>query len=48
VTCVFIHNLVLLSLEFFSFSSIPLLLLRVVACTLLTVTCIMAVEGIRR
>lgn len=48
VTCVFIHHLVLLSIEYFSFTSIPLLLLRVVACTLLTVTCIMAIEGIRR
>lgn len=48
VTSVFVHHLILLTIEFFSFSSIPLLLLRVVACTLLTVTCIMAVEGIRR
>ena len=48
VTSVFVHHFVLLSIEFFSFSSIPLLLLRVVACTLLTVTCIMAIEGIRR
>ena len=48
VTSVFVHHLVLLGIEFFSFSNIPLLLLRVVACTLLTVTCIMAIEGIRR
>ena len=48
LTSVFVHHLILLTIEFFSFSSIPLLLLRVVACTLLTVTCIMAVEGIRR
>lgn len=48
VLSVFVHHLVLLSIEFFSFTSLPLLLLRVVACTLLTFTCIMAIEGIRR
>lgn len=48
VTSVFVHHLVLLTIEFFSFTSLPLLLFRVVACTLLTITCIMAVEGIRR
>lgn len=48
VTGVFIHCLVLLSIEFFSFSGIWQLLLRVVSCTLLTVTCIAAIEGIRR
>ena len=40
--------LMLLTLEFFSFTSIPLLLLRVVSSTILTITCIMAVEGVRR
>ena len=34
--------------EFFSFTSIPLLLLRVVSSTILTITCIIAVEGVRR
>lgn len=48
VLSVFVHHLVLLSIEFFSFTSLPLLLLRVVACTVLTLTCIMAIEGIRR
>lgn len=48
VLSVFAHHLVLLSIEFFSFTSLPLLLLRVVACTALTLTCIMAIEGIRR
>lgn len=48
VLSVFVHHLVLLSIEFFSFTSLPLLLLRVVACTLLTLTCILAIEGIRR
>ena len=45
---VFVHSLALLSIEFFSFSSIWLLLLRVLLCTILTVTCIVAVEGIRK
>lgn len=45
---VFVHSLALLSIEFFSFSSIWLLLLRVILCTILTVTCILAVEGIRK
>lgn len=48
VLSVFVHHLVLLTIEFFSFTSIPLLLLRVVACTLLTFICIVAVEGIRK
>lgn len=48
VACVFVHHLVLLTVEYFSFSSIPQLLLRVVACTLLTVTSIIAIESIRR
>ena len=37
-----------LTLEFFSFAHIGTLLLRIAASTLLTVTCIMAVEGIRK
>ena len=45
---VFVHSLALLSIEFFSFSSIWLLLLRVLLCTILTVTCIVAVECIRK
>ena len=48
IASVFVHSLTLLTIEFFSFSSILLLLLWVVSCTLLTVTCIIAVEGIRR
>ena len=44
----FVHHLMLLTLEFFSFTSIPLLLLRVVSSTILTITCIMAVEGVRK
>ena len=43
-----IHHAMLLAIEFFSFAHIGTLLLRMVASTLLTVTCIMAVEGIRK
>lgn len=48
LVAVFVQHLALISLEFFSFTSLPLLLLRVGASTLLTFICIMAVEGIRR
>lgn len=48
IACVFVHCLSLLFIEYFSFTSILLLLLRVFLCTLLTVTCILAVEGIKR
>ena len=45
---VFVHSLALLSIEFFSFTSIWLLLLRVLLCTILTVTCIIDIEGIKK
>jgi len=48
VVSVFVQSAVLLTIEFFSFSNILLLLLRVFACTLLTVSCMIAVEGIRK
>lgn len=48
VVSVLIHHGLLLTLEFFSFDHIGTLLLRIAASTLLTVTCIMAVEGIRK
>lgn len=48
VVSVFVHHLMLLTLEFFSFTSIPLLLLRVVSSTILTIACTMAVGGARR
>ena len=48
VVSVLIHHGLLLTLEFFSLAHIGTLLLRIVASTLLTVTCIMAVEGIRK
>lgn len=45
---VFVQSSVLLFIEFFSFTSIWLLLIRVVSCTLLTVVCILAIEGIKK
>lgn len=48
VAGVLIQHLMLLTIEYFSFTSLWLLLLRVIVCTLLTVICIMAVEGIKR
>lgn len=48
VVSVLTHHGLLLTLEFFSFAHIGTLLLRIAASTLLTVTCIMAVEGIRK
>lgn len=48
VVSVLVHHGLLLTLEFFSSAHIGTLLLRIAASTLLTVTCIMAVEGIRK
>lgn len=48
IVSVFVHHGMLLTIEFFSFANIGTLLLRIVASTLLTVTCIMAIEGIRQ
>ncbi|MDR0891993.1 MAG: rod shape-determining protein MreD [Mediterranea sp.] len=48
VVCVSVHHLVLLSLELFSLATFGLLLWRIVACTLLTIVCVLAVEGIRK
>ena len=45
---VFVHQCALLSIEFFSFASLPLLLLRIFSCTALTCLCLMAVEGVRK
>ena len=48
IVSVFIHHAILLTIEFFSFAHIGTLLLRIVASTLLTVTCIMAIEGVKK
>lgn len=48
IVSVFVHHAMLLTIEFFSFAHLGTLLLRIVASTLLTVSCIMAIEGIRK
>ncbi|WP_373837136.1 rod shape-determining protein MreD [Bacteroides heparinolyticus] len=48
VVGVFVHHGMLLVVEFFSLAHIGALFLRIATSTLLTVGCIMAVEGIRR
>lgn len=48
VMCTFIHHIVLLSIEFFSFAHLGILMLRILASTLLSVACILALEGIRK
>lgn len=48
IVSVFVHHGMLLTIEFFSFAHIGTLLVRIVASTLLTVSCIMAIEGIRK
>lgn len=48
VVSVFVHHGMLLTIEFFSFANMGTLLLRIATSTLLTVTCIMAFEGIRK
>lgn len=45
VTCVLTHHALLLSIEYFSFAHWEMLLLRIVSGTLLTVACLMAIEG---
>lgn len=46
--CVLLHHTLLLTVEFFSFAHLGSLLLRIVASTLLTTACMVAVEGIRK
>ena len=48
IVCVFTHLTVLLTIEFFTFTSIWMLLFRIISCSILTIACILAVEGIRR
>ncbi|WP_300811640.1 rod shape-determining protein MreD [uncultured Bacteroides sp.] len=48
VACVLVHHALLLTVEFFSFAHLGALALRIVTSTLLTVACVMAVEGIRK
>lgn len=46
VAGVLVHHALLLTLEFFSFAHLGILLLRIAASTLLTVACVLALEGI--
>lgn len=48
VVCVLAHHGMLLTLEFFSFAHIGVLLLKVMTSAALTVACIMAMEGMRK
>lgn len=48
VTGVFIHHVVLVGIEYFSFLSFKELFLRVVFSTLLTIICIWGIESIRK
>ena len=45
---VLLHHAVLLTLEYFSAASIPGLLLRIPASTVLSLACILALDAIRR
>lgn len=48
VVCTLIHHIALLCIESFSFAHLGILLLRIAASTLLSVACILALEGIRK
>lgn len=46
IISVLAHHTLLITVEFFSFAHIATLILRIVASSLLTITCVMAIEGI--
>lgn len=48
VVCILTHHAVLLIIEFFSFAHIGALLLRIVTSTVVTVLCVMVLEGINK
>lgn len=48
IASVAIHHTILLCLEYFSFARIGILLLRIVLSTILTVTCVLALEGMTK
>ena len=48
ILTVFVHHTILLTIGFFSFVHIGMLLLRILGSTLLTVICIMALEGVKK
>lgn len=48
ITGILLYTIALLLIESFSFFSLPVLLLRIISSALLTVLCILAIEGIRK
>ncbi|MEG1685575.1 MAG: rod shape-determining protein MreD [Bacteroides sp.] len=48
IVCVILHHATLLTIESFSFFSLPVLLLKIVLSAGLTVLCIIAIEGIKK
>ena len=48
LVAVFTHHAMLFAIAFFSFSDINTLLIRIVSSTVLTVICIVAIDGIRK
>lgn len=48
IASILVHHGMLLTLEFFSFAHLNSLLLRILASTLLSVACLMAVEGVKK
>lgn len=48
VVCVLIHHSALFAIEYFSLSHWEMLLLRIASSTLLTVLCVMALEGVSK
>ena len=48
IVCVFTFLAILLTIEFFSFSTLGMLLVRILSSCALTVVCIMAIESVRR
>lgn len=48
VVCVLFFLTILLTVEFFSFTTLGMLLLRIVSCSFITVVCILAIESIKK
>lgn len=47
LVAVFTHHMLLFTIAFFSFSDVQTLLIRIVGSTILTIICIVAIDGIR-
>lgn len=48
IVCVFLQTTVLLSIESFSLFSLTVLVLKIITSAILTILCVLAIEGIRR